>query len=52
MDAAMEHEVQKAGPRQPPLQIALRLKRALGGRAGWGGFALQVIFVIELVWIG
>jgi general L-amino acid transport system permease protein len=38
--------------RLPPLQFALRLKRALGGRAGWGGFALQVVFVILLVWIG
>jgi general L-amino acid transport system permease protein len=38
--------------RSPPPQYALRLKRALGGRAGWGGFALQVVFVIALVWIG
>jgi len=28
------------------------LKRALGGRAGWGGFALQIAFVVLLVWIG
>jgi general L-amino acid transport system permease protein len=39
-------------PRSPPLQYALRLKRALGGRAGWGGFAVQVVFVIALIWIG
>ena len=39
-------------PRSPPPQYALRLKRALGGRAGWGGFALQVVFVIALIWIG
>jgi general L-amino acid transport system permease protein len=38
--------------RSPPPQYALRLKRALGGRAGWGGFAVQVVFVIALVWIG
>ncbi|WP_024511939.1 ABC transporter permease subunit [Bradyrhizobium sp. ARR65] len=38
--------------RSPPPQYALRLKRALGGRAGWGGFALQVVFVIALAWIG
>ena len=38
--------------RLPPPQSALRLKRALGGRAGWGGFALQIAFVILLVWIG
>jgi general L-amino acid transport system permease protein len=38
--------------RSPPPQYALRLKRALGGRAGWGGFAVQVVFVIVLVWIG
>jgi general L-amino acid transport system permease protein len=39
-------------PRSPPPQFAFRLKRALGGRAGWGGFALQIIFVVVLVWIG
>src|SRR5215472_5437793 len=39
-------------PRSPPLQFGLRLKRALGGRAGWGGFALQLVFVIALAWIG
>jgi general L-amino acid transport system permease protein len=38
--------------RSPPLQLTLRLKRALGGRAGWGGLALQIAFVIVLVWIG
>jgi general L-amino acid transport system permease protein len=38
--------------RSPPPQYALRLKRALGGRAGWGGFAVQVVFVIALAWIG
>jgi general L-amino acid transport system permease protein len=39
-------------PREPPPQFALRLQRALGGRAGWGGFALQVLFVAALAWIG
>jgi general L-amino acid transport system permease protein len=39
-------------PRAPPSQFVLRLKRALGGRAGWGGFALQILFVAVLVWIG
>ena len=38
--------------RSPPPQVALRLKRALGGRAGWGGFVLQILFVLILVWIG
>jgi general L-amino acid transport system permease protein len=38
--------------RSPPPQYALRLKRALGGRAGWGGFALQILFVAALVWLG
>jgi len=38
--------------RSPPPQYALRLKRALGGRAGWGGFVVQVVFVIALAWIG
>jgi general L-amino acid transport system permease protein len=39
-------------PRSPPPQFAFRLKRALGGRAGWGGFFLQILFVAALVWIG
>src|ERR1700736_1078089 len=39
-------------PRPPPPQFALLLKRALGGRAGWGGFALQILFVAALAWIG
>jgi general L-amino acid transport system permease protein len=39
-------------PRSPPPQFAFRLKRALGGRAGWGGFALQLVFVVVLIWIG
>jgi general L-amino acid transport system permease protein len=38
--------------RSPPPQYVLRLKRGLGGRAGWGGFALQIVFVMVLVWIG
>src|SRR5260370_7933235 len=38
-------------PRSPPPQFAFRLKRALGGRAGWGGFALQILFVAALAWI-
>ena len=28
-------------PRPPPPQFVARLRRALGGRAGWGGFVLQ-----------
>src|SRR3974377_1775235 len=39
-------------PRSPPLQFGLRVRRAAGGAAGWGGFALQVPFVILLAWIG
>ena len=39
-------------PRAPPPQFAAKLRRALGGRAGWGGFALQILFVAILVWIG
>src|SRR5258707_13340622 len=38
--------------RKPPPQFAFRLKRALGGRAGWTGFALQYLFVAVLGWIG
>jgi general L-amino acid transport system permease protein len=39
-------------PRSPPPQYAARLRRAVGGRAGWGGFVLQILFVAGLVWIG
>lgn len=38
-------------PRKPPPQFTARLQRALGGRAGWAGFALQVLFVAALVWL-
>ena len=38
--------------RSPPPQFTLRLKRALGGRSGWSGFALQIVFVVALIWIG
>src|SRR2546430_2881220 len=38
--------------RKPPPQFVFRLKRALGGRAGWTGFALQILLVAALVWIG
>src|SRR6476646_1231484 len=37
--------------RTPPPLFAFRLKRALGGRAGWTGFALQILFVAALAWI-
>src|SRR5215472_2429318 len=37
--------------RSPPLQLELRLKRALGGRAGWSGLAAQIVFVIVLACI-
>jgi general L-amino acid transport system permease protein len=39
-------------PRAPPRQLVARLRRALGGRAGWSGFALQILFVAALAWIG
>jgi general L-amino acid transport system permease protein len=38
-------------PRKPPPQFAAKLRRALGGRAGWAGFALQILFVAALVWL-
>ena len=38
-------------PRNPPPQFVFRLKRALGGRGGWGGFALQLLFAAALAWI-
>ena len=39
-------------PRKPPPQFVAKLRRALGGRAGWGGFVLQILFVAALAWIG
>jgi general L-amino acid transport system permease protein len=39
-------------PRAPPPQFAAKLRRALGGRAGWPGFFVQILFVAALVWIG
>ncbi len=38
--------------REPPSQFVAKLRRALGGRAGWSGFALQILFVAALIWIG
>lgn len=40
------------GPRKPPLQLVARLRRALGGQAGWGGVVIQILFVAAVVWIG
>ncbi|ANW02226.1 amino acid ABC transporter permease [Bradyrhizobium icense] len=38
-------------PRKPPSQLLPRLQKALGGRAGWSGFVLQLLFVAALAWI-
>src|SRR6185436_17687040 len=38
-------------PRKPPSQLLPRLQRALGGRASWSGFVLQLLFVAALAWI-
>src|ERR1700760_161349 len=38
--------------RKPPPQFVATLRRALGGRAGWAGFAFQLLFVAALIWIG
>ncbi|WFU13676.1 amino acid ABC transporter permease [Bradyrhizobium sp. CB3481] len=38
-------------PRKPPSQLLPRLQKALGGRAGWSGFVLQLLFVGALAWI-
>ena len=37
--------------RKPPPQIALKLRRALGGKAGWNGVAVQLVFGAILAWI-
>lgn len=38
--------------RKPPLQIALKIRRMLGGQAGWNGVAVQFAFAAILGWIG
>jgi general L-amino acid transport system permease protein len=38
-------------PRLPPPRYVARLRRAVGGRAGWGGLVLQLLFVAALAWI-
>ncbi|HEX7882545.1 MAG TPA: ABC transporter permease subunit [Afipia sp.] len=38
--------------RKPPLQLVARLRRALGGQAGWGGVVVQILFVAAVVWVG
>ncbi len=38
--------------RPPPSQFEFKLRRALGGKAGWKGFAWQILFVVVLVWLG
>lgn len=38
--------------RKPPLQPILRLRRALGGRAGWSGVLIQLVFVAVVAWLG
>jgi general L-amino acid transport system permease protein len=43
--------IESTETRSPPLQLELRLKRALGGRAGWGGVAVQIVFVVVLAWM-
>lgn len=37
--------------RKPPLQIALKIRRVLGGKAGWNGVAVQLAFAAVLGWI-
>ncbi|WGD48672.1 ABC transporter permease subunit [Bradyrhizobium sp. CB1650] len=38
--------------RKPPPQIALKIRRMLGGKAGWNGVAVQFAFAAVLGWIG
>jgi general L-amino acid transport system permease protein len=38
--------------RAPPSQFVFKLQRTLGGRAGWSGFAFQLLFVAAVLWIG
>jgi general L-amino acid transport system permease protein len=38
--------------RPPPSQWVARLRRLLGGRSGWAGLLLQLLFVAALIWVG
>ena len=38
-------------PRPPPRQLVAKLRRVLGGGAGWRGVFLQLVFVVVLAWI-
>lgn len=38
--------------RKPPLQLVEKLRRALGGQAGWSGVLVQIVFVAIVVWVG
>ncbi|RXT34622.1 amino acid ABC transporter permease [Bradyrhizobium betae] len=38
--------------RKPPAQIALKIRRVLGGKTGWNGIAVQLVFAAILGWIG
>src|ERR1700759_5206703 len=38
-------------PRPPPRQLVAKLRRVLGGGAGWGGDILQLLFVVVPAWI-
>jgi general L-amino acid transport system permease protein len=39
-------------PRPPPRQLVAKLRRVLGGGAGWRGVFLQLLFVAVLAWFG
>src|SRR5450432_1813528 len=38
--------------RAPPSQFVFKLRRTLGGRSGWSGFAFQILFAAAVLWIG
>src|ERR1700761_4943301 len=51
-DQRLPRSAMSTDSRPPPPQFVAKLRRALGGRAGWGGFAFQILFVAVLIWIG
>lgn len=38
--------------RSPPSQLVFKLRRVLGGGAGWSGLVVQLLFVAALIWLG
>ncbi len=41
-----------AADRKAPLRLIPKLRRVLGGQAGWAGVLVQIVFVAFVIWVG